>query len=144
MPRGPKPRRGWPASEQGPHAATRGREHSCPLRCSPHLKRNPCQELYPVTFLPQATQPLPAPFSFLIWAQLSLWSLGQRHFWKHRCQWWPQQLRAPEGYCHSPWKTGQSSRRSPVKSTAGRAGPSGTLETSSTGIPLAPQLCYPV
>ena len=33
---------------------------------------------------------------------------GPRHFWKHRCQWRPQQLRAPRGHCHSLWKIGQS------------------------------------
>lgn len=66
------------------------------------------------------------PLSSLIWTQLSPWSLGQRHFWKHRCQWRPQQLQAPGGHCLSLWKTGQIPRGAPPKATAGRAGPSGT------------------
>lgn len=72
----------------------------------PHVLTSPIGQLLtravPSGF-PAHRKPSPywPPFSFLIWAQLLLWSLGQRHFGKHRCQWRPQQLRAPWGHCHS-------------------------------------------
>lgn len=64
------------------------------MECPPHLHANPCQEPHPGAFLPTGGPALTGLLFFLIWAQLSLWSLGQRHFWKHRCQWRPQQLQA--------------------------------------------------
>lgn len=33
---------------------------------------------------------------------------GPRHFWKHRCQWKPEQLQAPWDHCPSLWKIGWS------------------------------------
>lgn len=77
----------------------------------------------------------PTPYwpllSSLIWTQLSPWSLGQRHFWKHGCQRRPPQLQTPQAHSVSTlWKTG----RGPLRGASrGGAGPSG----------ISPVLCSP-
>lgn len=97
--------------EHGPCAVVGGREQKVLLPFQ--VLTSPAGKL-----LPRATpNGLPAhrrlcpywlPLSSLIWTQLSPWSLGQRHFWKHRCQWRSQQLQASQDHCPALWKTGQN------------------------------------
>lgn len=75
------------------------------------------------------------PLSSLIRTQLSPWSLGQRHFWKHRCQWRPPQLQALRDHGHALWKTGQTPKE--PSEGHGRQGRSKWHPSSS----LFPWLC---
>lgn len=127
-------RMGW-CQEQGPHAVVGSMGQKALLLSAPgaHLTCRDTPAKSCTRWLPGWRMALPLLASSLL-SDLDpavAMEPGPRHFWKHRCQWKPEQLQAPWDHCPSLWKIG--SPRSPLKATAGRVGPSGT----------SPLLCSP-